>query len=184
MQANRQSLRQQRRAITASEREQSARKILHQMQKISSIQDGQKIALYLENDGEISPKHIHNFLKKQGIGIYLPILVGKSLKFAKLGNKFKKNKFGIDEPVATKVLNAEQLDVIFIPLVGFDKNKNRIGMGSGFYDRTLSFKKNQTNYSNPKLYGLAFDCQKVDKIDVQPWDIKLYAIITPTSTYF
>jgi 5-formyltetrahydrofolate cyclo-ligase len=58
----------------------------------------------------------------------LPILVGKSLKFAKIGNEFKKNKFGIDEPVATEVLNAKQLDVIFIPVVGFDKNKNRISL--------------------------------------------------------
>jgi 5-formyltetrahydrofolate cyclo-ligase len=73
MQATRQLLRQQRRAITASERAQSARKILHQMQKISNIQNGQKIALYLENDGEISPKYIHNFLEKQGVSIYLPI---------------------------------------------------------------------------------------------------------------
>ncbi|CAC9446811.1 5-formyltetrahydrofolate cyclo-ligase (EC [uncultured Gammaproteobacteria bacterium] len=183
MQANRQSLRQQRRAITASERVQSARQILHQIQKISNTQDGQKIALYLENDGEISPKHIHNFLEKQGIGIYLPILVGKSLKFAKIGNEFKKNKFGIDEPVATEILNAEQLDVIFIPLVGFDKHKNRIGMGGGFYDRTLSFKKNQTNHSNPKLYGLAFDCQQVTKIESQSWDVALDAIITPTKIY-
>jgi hypothetical protein len=41
----------------------SARQILHQIQKISNTQDGQKIALYLENDGEISPKYIHNFLE-------------------------------------------------------------------------------------------------------------------------
>ncbi len=183
MQATRQLLRQQRRAITASERAQSARKILHQMQKISNIQNGQKIALYLENDGEISPKYIHNFLEKQGVSIYLPILVGKSLKFAKIGNEFKKNKFGIDEPVATEVLNAKQLDVIFIPLVGFDKNKNRIGMGGGFYDRALSFKKNQTNYNSPKLYGLAFDCQQVAKIDSQSWDVALDTIITPTKIY-
>ena len=53
----------------------------------------------------------------------------------------------------------------------------------GFYDRTLSFKTRQQNYKNPKLYGLAFDCQEVAKLNVKPWDIKLDAIITPSKIY-
>ena len=150
---------------------------------MEKFQVGQKIALYLTNDGEINPNYIQNFLKNKGINIYLPILDNKCLKFAKLGSKFEKNKFGIDEPIATEVLNAEQLDIIFMPLVGFDKNKNRIGMGGGFYDRSLAFKNNQEYNTSPKLYGLAFDCQQVDKIDKQPWDITLNAVITPTMIY-
>jgi 5-formyltetrahydrofolate cyclo-ligase len=67
-----------------------------------------------------------------------------------------------------------------MPLVGFDKNKNRIGMGGGFYDRTLSFKKKQKSFSSPRLYGLAFDCQEVDKLDTRPWDVQLDGVITPS----
>jgi 5-formyltetrahydrofolate cyclo-ligase len=48
-----------------------------------------------------------------------------------------------------------------MPLVGFDEQKNRLGMGGGFYDRTLAFKKHQ-KHTHPKLIGLAFDCQKID----------------------
>ncbi|SMN00561.1 5-formyltetrahydrofolate cyclo-ligase [uncultured Candidatus Thioglobus sp.] len=177
----RQQLRNQRNALSASERVQFAKQLLPQTQQIANFQAGQKIALYLTNDGEIDPIHIINFLKNEGISVYLPILDGKSLKFAEFSGKLQKNSFGIDEPVETKGLNAEQLDIIFMPLVGFDNNKNRIGMGGGFYDRTLAFTKTQDN--NPKLYGLAFDCQQVDKIEAQSWDITLDAVITATTIY-
>lgn len=183
VQATRQSLRLKRQAIEAHEREQFAKQLSHQVQKIEDIQHVQKVALYLENDDEIDPKHIYRFLEAQGVELYLPILEDKKLKFAKAGKRFKKNKFGIDEPIATEVLDSKQLDIIFMPLVGFDKNKNRIGMGGGFYDRTLDFKKHSTDHGKPKLYGLAFDCQQLDKIDTQPWDIKLDAIITPSKIY-
>ncbi|MBW5290132.1 MAG: 5-formyltetrahydrofolate cyclo-ligase [Candidatus Ruthia sp. Asou_11_S2] len=183
MQALRPTLRQKRRAINHSDRERFAKRLLSQTQKLVTFKHGQKIAIYLPNDGEIDTKYITNFLKKQGFSIYLPILANKSLKFAKVNKYFKKNRFGIKEPVSTQILNAKQMNIIFMPLVGFDKNKNRIGMGGGFYDRTLAFKKHQTNYNNPKLYGLAFDCQQVTKIDSQPWDIAPDAVITPTKVY-
>ncbi len=183
MQALRLTLRQKRRAINHSNRERFAKRLLFQTQKLVTFKHGQKIAIYLPNDGEIDTKYINNFLKRQGFSIYLPILDNKSLKFAKINKHFKKNRFGIKEPVSTQILSAKQMNIIFIPLVGFDKNKNRIGMGGGFYDRTLSFKKHQQNYKNPKLCGLAFDCQKVNKLNTKPWDIPLNAIITPTTIY-
>ncbi|MBA5248302.1 MAG: 5-formyltetrahydrofolate cyclo-ligase [Gammaproteobacteria bacterium] len=183
MQTTRQFLKQQRHAIKACERVHFAQKLLLQVQKISPFRHGQKIALYLENDAEINPQYISNFLEKQGISVYLPIIVGNRLKFAKTGNSFKKNRFGINEPIRTQILNAHQLTVIFMPLVGFDANKNRIGMGGGFYDRTLAFKKHQIKYRHPMLVGLAFDCQKVDTISTQEWDIPLDKVITPTTIY-
>ncbi|MBT6938524.1 MAG: 5-formyltetrahydrofolate cyclo-ligase [Candidatus Marinimicrobia bacterium] len=106
------------------------------------------------------------------------MLVDKSLKFAKVGENFRKNQYGILEPISDDIISAEQLDILFMPLVGFDKNKNRIGMGGGYYDRTLAF-KNQKTVKNPKLYGLAFDCQQVEKLETQDWDVPLDAIITP-----
>ena len=67
-----------------------------------------------------------------------------------------------------------------MPLVGFDKYKNRLGMGGGFYDKTLEFQKKRNNFKVPKLFGLAFDCQEVDKLEAEPWDIPVDGIITPT----
>ncbi|MBE8189980.1 MAG: 5-formyltetrahydrofolate cyclo-ligase [Candidatus Thioglobus sp.] len=179
----RQILRSKRRAIAHSEKDKLARKLSAKIPKISHLRSGQKLALYLPNDGEIDTKYIINFLKNRGISIYLPVLSGKKLKFAKMENRFKKNRFGISEPVSSKILNANQLNIILLPLVGFDANKNRLGMGGGFYDRTLEFKKRQNNYKNPKLYGLAFDSQKVEKIIPQAWDVALDGVITPTAIY-
>ena len=121
-----------------------------------------------------------NFLKKRGFCVYLPILAGEKLKFAKIGKYFKKNRFGINEPINTPLMGAHQMDLILMPLVGFDKYKNRLGMGGGFYDKTLSFQKNRLNYRVPKLFGLAFDCQEVEQLDKMPWDIPVDGIITPT----
>jgi 5-formyltetrahydrofolate cyclo-ligase len=183
MKTLRQSIRIQRRSISTSDREKFAKQLLSQVQKIANFKNGQKIALYLPNDGEIDTKYIQNFLKDKGFSIYLPILIDESLKFAKVGKNFIKNRFGIDEPISAKILNANQLNIIFMPLVGFDQFKNRMGMGGGFYDRTLSFKNRQQNYKNPKLFGLAFDCQEVTKLNAKPWDVPLDAVITPTTIY-
>ena len=183
MKALRQSLRQQRRDINAADRIKFAKNLLSQVEKITNFQYGQKVALYLPNDGEINPKYIVNFLKNQKISTYLPILDDKSLNFAKIGENFRKNRFGIKEPVSTDIINADQLDILFMPLVGFDKDKNRIGMGGGFYDRTLAFKKHQQEFKKPKLIGLAFDCQQVEQLEMQDWDVPLDAIITPGKIY-
>jgi 5-formyltetrahydrofolate cyclo-ligase len=183
MKTLRQSIRIQRRSISSSDQEKFARQLLSQVQKLANFKNGQKIGLYLPNDGEIDTKYIQNFLKNRGFSIYLPILVVKSLKFAKVGKNFRKNRFGINEPISTQILNANQLNTLFMPLVGFDQFKNRIGMGGGFYDRTLSFKKRQQNYKNPKLVGLAFDCQEVAKLNAKPWDVPLDVIITPSKIY-
>ncbi|HIL03496.1 MAG TPA: 5-formyltetrahydrofolate cyclo-ligase [Candidatus Thioglobus autotrophicus] len=183
MNALRQSLRQKRRDINIVDRDKLANNLLSNIKKIVNFNKDQKIALYLPNDGEVDPKYLQNFLKKQEINTYLPVLVDKILKFAKVGENFRNNQYGIPEPISTEIISAEQLDIVFMPLVGFDSNKNRIGMGGGYYDRTLAFKKNQKSSEKPTLIGLAFDCQQVDQLETQDWDVTLNAIITPSSNY-
>lgn len=180
----RQSLRQKRRTINPYKREKCFKSLAFKMQlKLKKIQNNYKIALYFASDEEINPIYIQKIFENQNIDIYFPVLFGKALKFSKTSKQFKKNRFGIKEPINSALLNANQMDIIFMPLVGFDQDKNRIGMGGGFYDRTLAFKKNKQKHSNPKLYGLAFDCQKVKKIKIQKWDIPMDAVITPTTIY-
>lgn len=183
MKTLRQAIRIQRRAISNNNREKYSRTLAHQVKKIANFNTRQKIALYLPNDGEIDTKYILKFLKNSGNRLYLPVLFGKKLKFSKIGKNFRKNRFGILEPKNNQVLNANRINIIFMPLVGFDENKNRIGMGGGFYDQTLSFKKRQQYFKQPKLYGLAFDCQKVEQLTPKPWDVTLDAVITPSKIY-
>ena len=137
----RHQLRERRKSINIPTRRRNGKNILHQCQKNGLFRNAKHIAIFTTNDGEVETENIINFLKKQGYYVYFPILAGEKLKFAKIGKYFRKNRFGINEPLYTSLMGAHQMDLILMPLVGFDKYKNRLGMGGGFYDKTLSFQK-------------------------------------------
>ena len=75
------------------------------------------------------------------------------------------------------------LDLILLPLVGFDLKGNRLGMGGGYYDRTLSYLRHRRFWIKPRLVGVAHECQKVDSLIARPWDIPLDAVVTETAFY-
>ena len=176
----RKELRKTRRSIDQPTRKKRGRQLLYQCQKNSIFRNAKHVAIFTPNDGEIETSNTINFLTHQGYLVYLPILVREKLKFAKMGKKYRKNRFGIDEPIYSPLRGAHRMDIILMPLVGFDKHKNRLGMGGGFYDKTLSFHKQLKNFRVPKLFGLAFDSQEVDNLISRPWDVPVDGIITPT----
>ncbi|MEX0976189.1 MAG: 5-formyltetrahydrofolate cyclo-ligase [Woeseia sp.] len=88
------------------------------------------------------------------------------------------NEFGILEPEPGTEISARQLDLVLTPLVAYDDDRRRIGMGGGYYDRTFAFLRNRRLLLKPKLVGLAFNCQRIEKIAENPWDIPLYRVVT------
>jgi 5-formyltetrahydrofolate cyclo-ligase len=176
----RKKLREIRRSIDQPSRKKKGKQLLYQCQKNAIFRNAKHVAIFIPNDGEIETENTINFLIHQGYFVYLPILVGEKLKFAKIGKLFKKNRFGIEEPLFTPLLGAHRMDLILMPLVGFDKQKNRLGMGGGFYDKTLSFHRKLKGFRVPKLFGLAFDVQEVSRLESQPWDVPVDGIVTPT----
>ena len=113
----------------------------------------------------------------KNIEVYLPVINDKALVFARYGrsSNWKKNRFGILEPIDSTPISGSELDWVFMPLVGFDHKGDRLGMGGGFYDRTFEHKSDKT-----KLIGLAHDCQEVNQLPTASWDVPLSGIITPT----
>ena len=95
------------------------------------------------------------------------------------------DRFGIPEPVVgvKELVRARRLDLVLLPLVGFDHKGNRLGMGAGFYDRTLAFLRDRVHWKKPHAVGLAYDFQRVDGFDVDPWDIPLTAVVTDKDIY-
>ena len=91
-----------------------------------------------------------------------------------------RNDFGIWEPVSGKPLDASKLDVVVTPLVAFDDQGNRVGMGGGYFDRTFAFLADRDCWHHPKLIGVAFQCQRVPEIARNPWDIPVFRVITET----
>ena len=130
---------------------------------------------YYPCNNEIDDLEILNFLKSKKANISLPIIKkNNQMDFVEhsLKNPFKINKYGILEPISSKKVYP---DIIFIPLVAFDSNLNRLGYGGGFYDRYLS---KIDNIKQTVKIGLAFSYQKVKNITRSKYDKKLDYIIT------
>ncbi|WP_299808197.1 5-formyltetrahydrofolate cyclo-ligase [uncultured Shewanella sp.] len=145
------------------------------------------VALYLSNDGELDTQPLIEGLWQNGIDIYLPRLhpfSAGNLLFLRYdrGTKLVKSHLGIWEPKLdiTQMLLPYQIDVVITPLVAFDKQGNRMGMGGGFYDRTLA---NWHHKGKPLPIGYAHDCQQVDSLPCEHWDVPLPFIFTPSHCY-
>jgi 5-formyltetrahydrofolate cyclo-ligase len=180
----RQQLRAKRRALTSEQQRLSGNHLASIICSQGFFLRAKRIGIYLANDGEIDPGPILTTALNAGKACFLPIL--HPLKKNKLyfghydaATKLVTNRFGIPEPVphSQRTAPAWSLDVIFMPLVAFDRDGNRMGMGGGFYDRTLAFMAGSKRLK-PKLVGLAHGCQEVDSLSQQSWDIPLHLIAT------
>lgn len=150
----------------------------------SAFRSAQKIALYLTADGEIDPAPICHAAWRLGKTVYLPVL--HPLRHDRMifvryrrGDRLLPNRLGIPEP-ATRRATARpwQLDLVLMPLVAFDRQGNRLGMGGGFYDRTFA-KEAATHWPRrPRLCGLAHRLQEVAALPVNPWDVPLARVFT------
>ena len=89
----------------------------------------------------------------------------------------KENKIGIPEPQNGFHVSTDQIDVVFVPLLVFDKKGNRIGYGKGFYDRFL-----RACQENVLTIGLSY-FEPEEEIPADPHDIKLDLCQTPKETY-
>ncbi|MDD5329644.1 MAG: 5-formyltetrahydrofolate cyclo-ligase [Sulfuricella sp.] len=94
------------------------------------------------------------------------------------------NRFGIDEHWSPRPVRAWQLDLLFVPLVGFDEACHRLGMGGGFYDASLAYLRRRTAWRKPLLVGVGYECQKVAQVPADPWDMHLDAVITERKIYW
>ena len=176
----RQQIRKTRANLTALQQQQAENSITQQALALIEERNAQHIALYVSFDGEISTDKLIKTLWAQDKCVYLPVLHPFSpnhLLFLRYlpDTPMLKNKFGILEPKLNvqNVLPLDELDILFTPLVAFDKQGNRLGMGGGFYDRTL-----QHWQKSPFIpVGLAHQCQQVEQLPTEAWDVPLHQIL-------
>ena len=176
----RQQIRKTRANLTALQQQQAEDSITQQALAFIEERNAQHIALYVSFDGEISTEKLIKTLWAQGKQVYLPVLHPfnpNHLLFLRYlpDTPMLKNKFGIWEPKLNvqSVLPLEELDILFTPLVAFDKQGNRLGMGGGFYDRTLQ----HWQKSSFIPVGLAHQCQQVEQLPTEAWDVPLHQIL-------
>lgn len=176
----RKQIRQTRQNLTALEQSRAEKIVTQKALNLITQHQAQNIAIYLSFDGEISTRLLIEQLWKKGKNVYLPLLhpfCKGHLLFVHYSQQtlLMPNQFGILEPPLNvqEILPTEKLDIIFTPLVAFDKQGNRLGMGGGFYDRTLQDWRSK----NFIPVGLAHQCQQIEALPVESWDIPLFDIL-------
>ena len=177
----RQQLRQRRRQLSPQQQRSASSQLDRLLGSDMRFISSQHIAFYLARDGEINPMRLLDRALKMNKHCYLPVLSGKHLWFARYckGDKLINNRFGIPEPFNKyRYRPAKTLDMVLMPLVGFDRDGGRLGMGGGFYDRSFSWLRTQTLLRRPHLVGLAHHCQEVQQLTLASWDIALSVIAT------
>lgn len=176
--------RQLRNQLTSLEQSTHAYGLANQVCRQQVFLNSSRVACYLANDGEIDPEYIIRTAWKLRKQVYLPVLspFQSKLYFApyQTGKAMQLNRFDIWEPACSPVnwVTAWQLDLMLLPLVAFDESGNRLGMGGGFYDRSLAYRRSRTHSLRPKLIGLAHELQHEEKLAANSWDIPLDMIAT------
>ena len=186
----RRQLRQARRQLSPTRQRLAARELYRQLAQHPVFRRARHIAFYLPNDGEIDPRPLMLEAQRRGKATYLPVLNAwprTRMVFQRLmpNERLVPNRFGIAEPAfrPNRQRRIWTLDLVLMPLVGFDEDGGRLGMGGGFYDRSLAYRGRRKNGHKPTLLGLAHECQKVDRLPLEPWDVSLQATVTDQSWY-
>jgi 5-formyltetrahydrofolate cyclo-ligase len=187
----RRTLRARRAALSPEARRDAARRLAAHVVTTSAFRVSRRIAAYLTNNGEIDAARVLVRAQHLGKRCFLPVLsriTWDRLWFAPIepGVRFRPNRFGILEPQvpAARLVRADELDLILMPLVAFDARGNRLGMGGGFYDRSLEFLLHRRRWHKPRLLGLAYDFQRVDSLTPNGWDIPLDGVVTDNGAYW
>ncbi|MDH3336656.1 MAG: 5-formyltetrahydrofolate cyclo-ligase [Gammaproteobacteria bacterium] len=153
------------------------KRVIHSHEFVSC----KSVACYLPSYDEVDTTTIIERAWRAKKRVFAPVIdSGAKMIFRQLApdTVLTRNFFGLWEPVSGPVIAANRCDLVITPVVVFDDDGNRIGMGSGYFDRCFQFLKRRRRWRRPKLVGLAFDCQRVEKIAPNPWDIPVYQVIT------
>jgi len=177
-------MRARRRALGYAERTAAARRLAGALMRHPAYLRAWSFATYLANDGELDPTWLVRRAWANGRHCYLPVLVDRPepmLRFAPYtpGTRFRCNRFGIPEPDVPRreLLPARALDLLLLPLVAFDDLGNRLGMGGGYFDRTLAYQLGRS-WVRPRLLGVGYAFQQVPTLAAAAWDVPLHGIVT------
>ncbi|MDH4105491.1 MAG: 5-formyltetrahydrofolate cyclo-ligase [Gammaproteobacteria bacterium] len=182
----RRQLRARRRAITDAERPAFDLRIHASLRKLGVWRRGHRVAAFLGMPGEVDLRPCFAPAWRRGVHLYVPHIISLrdgTMAFVPLrpGAPLHGNRFGIAEPQGglRGRIPVRHLDTILVPLVGFDALGSRLGMGAGFYDRALRPRLDRSQpFRRPRLIGIAYSVQQVERLDPAPWDVALDLVVT------
>ena len=163
----------QRLALDESKKYADANVVFSKLEEKKEFINSQNILFYYSLPDELPTLE---FLKKWSANknIYLPRVNGENLEILAYDDKkLSIGSFNIEEPIGDEIIEPHLIDLIIVPAVAFDFNKNRLGRGKGFYDRLLS------EATNAIKIGVGYDFQIFETIPTEPHDIPMDIVLTP-----
>lgn len=186
----RQHLRLARRSLTTGQQRRHAESVAVTLSGLMPFHNAVRIGIYLATDGELDPSTVLHKARGRRKRFYAPVLRrpgDRKLWFLPHdpAEPLRLNRYRIREPALRngRLRLARQMDLLLVPLVGFDTRCHRIGMGGGYYDQTLSFLKTRLHWQRPVLIGIAHECQRVEHLEPNPWDVPLDLVVTDQAVY-
>ena len=152
--------------------------VLHTLTE--SDHPNQTIALFIAHGGEPDLTPVRQALIDSGREVYLPVLADQALSFHRFNPDvpMQPNRFGILEPVDQPRIEITSLDWMLMPLVGFAADGTRLGMGGGFYDRSLAHVDGGSINAGPIKAGVAYAMQHTDALPSEAWDVPMDVIVS------
>jgi len=178
----RSALRAKRRAVTPKARKLYSEQLAHNVDCWLHLRPSWRIALYAALPEELDTTPLIELARQRGCRIYLPRIdrhsLGRKMQFVEMSTRQRSNRLGIFEPEGARIIGARWLDLVFLPLVGFDSRGVRLGTGGGFYDRAFAFRHWRAVWHTPQLIGLAYSFQQVEHITSAAHDVLMDAVVT------
>jgi len=181
--ALREELRAQRTRLTPAQRIAAATGVAAILEQLPEFIVDQRVAGYWAVAGEL-PLHVAvGALTSRGQRYYLPVLERqRRLRFApwRAGAEVHANRHGIPEPqcAAADLLDPDALDLVLVPLLGFDRRGHRLGTGAGYYDRSFAFLQGQPRPARPVLVGIGYSFCERSQLPAEAWDIQMDFVAT------
>src|SRR5580693_987332 len=186
----RKQLRAARRGLCAVDHASRSRRAASSIVRLPAFKAGSRIAVYLPFDRETDPSALVAAARRRRVRLYVPVVESlrhRRLRFYPLTGSTRRGAFGISIPhraAHRHSVGPRWFDLIAVPLVGVDRQGRRLGMGGGFYDRALDWRRHRRHWLGPRLVGLAFDCQRAESVYAQAHDARLDALATESGVDF
>ena len=182
----RKEIRRKRAAIDAVKRAQWDKAINDHLEAYCGLTDPGVVAAYMAFDGEPGLMPSLERLETRGVKLALPVVLdapGKaviSYRYWSVACEMRQNRYGIPEPEGTGDVRVSDIDLVLIPLVGWDRACGRLGMGASFYDRLF---QPFSQLARPVRMGVGYELQCVKHIPRDPWDVSLHGVLTESGWF-
>jgi 5-formyltetrahydrofolate cyclo-ligase len=181
----RRQMRQQRRLLSPDARAEAHRQFARVLNRSLLLQPGRRVAVYFAYGYEADLQHVIHVAHRRGCLLYLPLITHfrhSRMRFVRyrMDSVMRVNRYGIAEPEPrhAEIIPVRHLDLVLLPLVAFDEHGWRLGSGAGFYDRSLHHLREARQWRRPRLIGVAYECQRVARLQPDRWDVPLDGIVT------